>query len=518
MKNETINDYSMKKTIKFLAMILSLTAVTIFTACDGGEDDKKIDDLINNGPDLADGWYIVGSAVSADTTAANSLVQGQVNAPDFGKQDRPGFFEAYIYMGSGEFSFIKVEGDDVTALGGSTTAEVDGDPVEIAVHVGALTADGTGTSPVNGKLCHVTIDEETNEFLIIPIDFWEIIGDATADGWGAGQEMAQKSASADEVVFEATNVTLRGPGSYKFRYNANWSMPREEGECDAATVACYNFFTNFGGTLDALVHGGSNLAFDGEDGAYTVTVTYAPAAGRSMSASIVKTGDVEPLPEYPEAMYLVGAATAYGWETPGTVANAVMHKLANGAVNEGLYWKILSLTANTGFKVSAANWSAPNLGFGEVTEFDANGVTVSNDGDGNMAVAADGVYMVVLDLRNETTKISVTEAAVHGIGAAFTDTDGVDPDDTWTMGREETLFTIDVAAKTVTSPALSVSGDTFIRMYAHHAWITDWWTAEFIVINDVIEYRNDGGDQERVAGSDGQVITLSFDDNTGSIQ
>ena len=33
----------------------------------------------------------------------------------------------------------------------------------------------------------------------------------------------------------------------------------------------------------------------------------------------------------------------------------------------------------------------------------------------------------------------------------------------------------------------------------------------------MLEYRNDGGDQEAVAGTTGQVVTLWFDNNTGSI-
>ncbi len=55
-------------------------------------------------------------------------------------------------------------------------------------------------------------------------------------------------------------------------------------------------------------------------------------------------------------------------------------------------------------------------------------------------------------------------------------------------------------------------------MYAQHNWIPAWWQAEFRVADGVIDYRNDGGDQEAVAGTAGQVVTLKFDDNTGSVE
>jgi hypothetical protein len=38
------------------------------------------------------------------------------------------------------------------------------------------------------------------------------------------------------------------------------------------------------------------------------------------------------------------------------------------------------------------------------------------------------------------------------------------------------------------------------------------------VFDGIIEYRNDGSDLGVVPGSAGQVISLSFDDNTGSIK
>jgi len=163
-------------------------------------------------------------------------------------------------------------------------------------------------------------------------------------------------------------------------------------------------------------------------------------------------------------------------------------------------------SGSEGFKVSAADWGDPNIGFAEVNEFDAEGVAVSDNG-GNMSVAEGGMYMVVVNLRDDMTKVSVTPAAVYGIGDAF---------GSWDAGVAENLFTIDNEAKTLVSPA--VAADANVRMYASHAWIPDWWNAEFNVFDGAIVYRNDGGDQDPVSVTAGQVVTLHFDDNTGTIE
>ena len=259
-------------------------------------------------------------------------------------------------------------------------------------------------------------------------------------------------------------------------------------------------WANIGGMGNSGILGpegaNDNIEFDGGDKTYEIKVN-------------IKQGTytfTEVLPEYPEAMYLVGDGTAYGWDTPGTVDNAIMHKCAS-ATGEGIYWKILHLEANTGFKVSAASWNDPNLGFGGA-DMDAEGVTVTDNG-GNMQVAESGMYIVVLNLRDDMTKLSIKTAAVYGIGDAFGAND-------WAEDAASCLFTIDNTAKTLTSPALTADGN--IRIYASHSWIPAWWNAEFNLFSGVIEYRNEGGDQDAVAGTTDQVVTLHFDDNTGSIQ
>ena len=67
----------------------------------------------------------------------------------------------------------------------------------------------------------------------------------------------------------------------------------------------------------------------------------------------------------------------------------------------------------------------------------------------------------------------------------------------------------------VKSPALVA--DDVIRMCVLIDGV-DWWQSELIFFDGKIAYRGAGGDQERVQGTTGQVITLNFKDGSASIQ
>lgn len=510
----------MKKTyqnLRTLAFLALFAGAFTLVSCSDDDPDDLIDDIINEGPSLSDGYYIVGSAVSSDTTDANLLVQGQVNGDGIGAapQDRPGFYEGYVYMGSGSFSFIKVVDQEVTVLGGDYEETMDGDPEEITIYTGQLDEGAAEmTSPVSNALAHVSVDETTGQYVVIPVDYWEVIGSATENGWGSGVELSQVSASADEVVFEGTNVVLRS-GVMKFRFNSNWSMNLEEGECDAAATACYNYFTNFGGTIAQLLHGGSDIVFDGEDGAYTVTLTYKPGKGtQTFTAKLEKSGEVEPLPEYPAELYMVGNAlnmedsdedgTPDGWQWDLTDQQMIpVHS------NPHLFWKIVWLEADGGFKFAPQrDWVGD---FGRAG--DATDGVYAKGFDDVPSPETSGYYMVVVNLDAET--IEVTDPKVYGIGDAF---------GSWDAAQEANLFVVDNESQVIKFEGLPADGDLRIHVaaptltQAESTNAVDWWQAEFVILNDVIEYRGLGDDQERNAVSAGQNVTLNFVDGTGTVE
>lgn len=479
----------LKKTLR-LSMVALLGLMTIVSSCK--KDDPKPIEI-----PVEDGIYVKGAGTALTDFDTKGLMK--VTRNEVGQAERAGLVELYVAVKAGTdgFNIIIVTGGKPKVYGPgddfALVAEEDkiSDEPREWLSRGSLKETATPFTVPEDGLYHVVYDQTLNVVAVARAK-WGLIGGATQNGWGGSTPLTESAFNLNTMTFQGTEIILT-LGDYKFRYSSGWKIVLD-GELVRVN-------TNFGGAVNALVPGGDNIA-NTVNGYYTITVTWNLDNG--ITATVVKTGDYVP-PAYPEAMYIVGAATAYGWDTPGTVDNAIMHKCAGGSPTEGLFWKICHLTADQGFKLAAANWGEPNLGFAQVDEFDTEGVTVT-DVDGNMKIAESGMYMVVLDLRNATKKVSIKPAAVYGIGDAFGG---------WDAGVAGNLFTVDNVNKLIVSPALAANGN--IRMYASHAWIPDWWNAEFNVYEGVIEYRNDGNDQAAVPGTAGQVVTLSFDDNTGSI-
>lgn len=449
--------------------------------------------------DIQQGVYISGSATVYSGEAPASALR---IVPLDGSDDLPELVGIYTWLkADGDFSIsIATDLNMVVKYGNGGEVKKD---ASMAVY--SLAEDATPLKVDSDGLYFIVVNTSLEEVNILPVTYG-VIGAATPNGWDGETPM-------DAATFDGnTTITWKGklnmtPGGYKFRYSGDWGkqLNIEGGE----TAKIFTDLGNFGSAGPLIENAMSQVRPGGTDfstefgGEFEFTVQY-NLRTRGYSATFKLLGEPVLPSEYPEKVYLVGDATAYGWDTPGSVAAAEMHQVAGG--KDGLYWKNLFIEAGKGFKVSEANWGTVNLGYNEITSFDPDGVTISENG-GNMSVAESGIYTVVLDLRDDEFKVSVVPVKVYGMGDAFGGWDG---------GKAENLFIVDNTAKTVTSPPLLADGN--IRMYVAHAWISDWWQAEFNVFGNTIEYRNDGGDQESVPGTKGQVITLNFDNNSGDIK
>lgn len=489
--------------VKFSLAWMLLLALVAFVSCKKDDDDEN--------PILVeDGIYVVGDATNFATLDSKGLMKSAVNEADKNAA-RDGMYELFTTIEAGKTFYIsEVSGKTETKYGPSAEAgaffsynpNYRGEQPKVTLQWGAFVQGTTTfTVPASG-LYHIVIDKQLGKAAIIPVEYWAIIGGATPNGWSDSKMALDGAFDKTSMSYKITDLVLR-KGTFKFRYSGGWKLNMDD-TSTVANVSTVKVNTNLGGSVAAPTAGGADIAFPTTDeGKYTVEVKWTLESGYAIT--MTKTGTVDPLPTFGD-MYIVGAATPYGWDEPGTKAGAIMHKCAGGVPSEGLYWKICYITGGEGFKISAAGWKDPNLGFAGVTTFDASGVAVTDNG-GNMSIATSGMYIVVLDLRNSTVKVSVKAAEVYGIGDAFGG---------WTAGVAANKFTVDNVAKTFTSPALPNAGN--IRMYTAHAWITDWWHSEFVVNGTAIEYRNDStNDPTAVAGTAGQVITLHFDDNTGTI-
>jgi len=481
-------------------MVLAVFSMLAINSCTDDPEPEPIP--------VEDGLYIMGGGTALDSLAGDGLMTKAKN--EVLQEVRSTLYEMYIAVEAGTegFNLVNVVGGVEEMWGpGPDFAEVaaedlDAEEPQAGLWKGSYEISETPFTVPEDGLYHVMLDTELGVMAIAKVE-WGMIGAATPGGWGSSTALTEGSFDLESVSFDATDVVMVA-GDFKFRYSNGWKIILDaDYDNGGDNNPGVKVNTNFGGSLSALDAGGDNIA-NAENGLFAVSMTWSLEDGTS--ATVTKTGEYTP-PAYPEAVYLVGDATAYGWDTPGTKEDAVFHKADGGSPTEGLFWKIAYIETGKGFKISEADWGTINLGHGDVDEYDANGVVVSDNG-GNMSIAESGMYMIVLDLRNDTKKVSVIAPEVYGIGDAFGG---------WDEDAAANKFTVDNTAKTITSPALSADGN--VRSYVHHEWIPDWWNAEFVPNAGVIEYRNNSGsDPSAIAGTTGQVITYMFDDNTCTLE
>ena len=98
----------------------------------------------------------------------------------------------------------------------------------------------------------------------------------------------------------------------------------------------------------------------------------------------------------------------------------------------------------------------------------------------------------------------------------------VTPAAAWAELEDGCLFTIEGegANAMFVSPAFAndAAADSGVRAYVKLGDGIDWWKSEFRVIDNAIDYRGTGGDQERIMGTAGQKMYLNFTKEEGYIR
>ncbi len=204
----------------------------------------------------------------------------------------------------------------------------------------------------------------------------------------------------------------------------------------------------------------------------------------------VNTNTFEPL--FPDNVYMIGQEFGgWNWGDPGVVEMTPV----NG--NPGKFWAVRYFTdPGNGFKWNTTKaWGGDFFSLGTDVGFTTN--------DGNAFVSAPGFYIVVIDYTTST--ITISPAQVYGMGDCFGG---------WNTGQYP--FTADGNVMKITT---SNEGD--LRIYANSPAAGvggDWWRMEFVILDGKIAYRGNGEDQERVRVDAGKVVTLDFNNGTGTIQ
>ncbi|MFY0688665.1 MAG: SusF/SusE family outer membrane protein [Cyclobacteriaceae bacterium] len=499
----------MKKYFKFFGLLFSAAALTFLASC--GEDEPIID--VTEGIAVGDGFYF--AKTGEDPAAEAQLKAAMVDAPSFGAMSREGFYQTYAYLTAGDYNLIEVTSKEIVqTLGGSVIA-VTGDDVknvecdESGFSLVEATVDGAAFNVATDGLYVLAYDTELGEIIYDQITSAGLIGAATPGGWGGDTDMTTGDVNADGASWTASNVTL-DEGEFKVRFNCRWAIDRRlDTGVDFDNTNGYSFFTNFGGSLDQLLPGneGSNIQND-EYANFDVTVSWDPASG--FTATKERVGDAEPKAEYPEELWMVGA-TIGGWDW---AANGV--QLTPVHSNPHLFWTIVWMdagVADAGYKFAPqADW----IGDFGISGDGTDGVYAKGT-DNGPDPAESGYYIVVVNLETDNETIEVAAPTVYGIGSTM-------PNSEWTASHPDNLFTVDNANGLIVSPAFAADGE--LRIHVDASTFTpvgdgpavEWWQAEFIVLEGMIEYRGTGDDQARANVTAGQKVSLNFKDGTGTIE
>lgn len=230
---------------------------------------------------------------------------------------------------------------------------------------------------------------------------------------------------------------------------------------------------------------------------FTASTTYHVRAFATNSRG-TSYGEDKTFTPFPPELYMTGSgvgldAESWNWYEPLKLIPVHSHP--------ELFWKIVWMKGSGEFKFAPQPaWSGDFGKTGDAT----NGVY--SIGGSNIPVPSTaGYYMVVVDLKNKT--IEIAEPKVYGMGDVFGG---------WTTGVAANLFTVDNTNQVIKYTGVPNSGE--LRMYVSASTLVcDWWQAEFIILNDKIEFRGKGNDQTRVNVTAGQNISLNFKLGTGTI-
>lgn len=177
-------------------------------------------------------------------------------------------------------------------------------------------------------------------------------------------------------------------------------------------------------------------------------------------------------------------------------------------------WTIVWMEATGSFKLcSDTNYKGVIGRIGDAVGGEYTlGTNLGTDEDRGIDIPVPGTagyYTVGVDMKNNKLLIEPANVYVCGDVVGAWPTSSILP---------ENKFKLDAESKT-----MYLTKDNFsaaeLRLHVTHPYIGDWWHAEFIFLDGKIEYRADGGDQDRFSINAGeQTIVLDFINQTGKIE
>lgn len=461
------------KKFGFMMMAAAIAAFT-FTSCKGGDTPQNLDDIVENG------FYVVGEAAALPQLDLKGQMGAGYNEAN-SNEKRDGMYEKYIVLEAGKkFHFAKKEGDLLVNYGANLTADsLVTDYLPIAGYKGAL-AENVEMEVAKTGLYHIILDFDVDEALknvggpqiVIAEVKWGVSGGM--NNWSWTECPVEVVAGQETITWNWKDQELAAGGKFKFKNNSAWKI-----ELDDAGFVKAN--SNLGAEC---LQGGPDIVVE-EAGLYDITLTF-NLKGGEVKDSYAFEAKLTQKSELPTTMYIIGNDFGnWAWDSEGVVEMVPVHS------NPGMFWAVRYMTTDTEFKFCAQKaWN------GDFTGLDTNEGFIT---PGNNKVEADGLYTIIVDLKN--SKVTVAPAAIYGMGDCFGSWDAA-------------TYAFEVAADGTASIVTTAAGQ--LRMYV--AVGAEWWQSEFIILNGEIAYRGDGDDQERVEVAAGATVTLDFNAGTGAIQ
>ncbi len=475
---------------KLLYLFGAMALMFGFTACgpDNGPDDGPIEIVL-------DGFYIYGDAVGTqEFLAVNQMAAG---SNEVEKAIRTGMYEKYIWLEANkDFSLVENMAGNKKFYS-AELAEVNygydvndpdcknfADNPNMKILAGQMIVgeDATAMQVKETGMYHIVLDNNAMGDLeypqiIIQRAKWGVRGGM--NGWGFTE--ATEAVNADgSVTYTLTEQNLATGGEYKWASCHGWKINLDVDGLVKAEVSL--------GLTDGKLHNAAqdNMSVE-KAGLYTLTLTWKPASG-GVADAFSYTQECTQESSMPETMNLIGVEFG-NWDWNNCVEMIPVHSAP------GKFWTVRYVAdpAN-GFKFCALKeWNGDFTGLGNDT-----GYTVA---DGNCFVAEAGLYTMIVDLT--AGAVTIAPAEIYGIGDAFGN---------WDEGAHPFTINADGTASITTTAAGN------LRMYVPTDGAGNWWHSEFNIYDGAIVYRAGGGDQEAVAVSANQTVTLNFNAGTGSIQ
>ncbi|MBR5829868.1 MAG: SusF/SusE family outer membrane protein [Tidjanibacter sp.] len=472
---------------------------TVITIPISAENDEPISANISD----LDNFYIYGDAVGTNELLPINQLHSAYNEVTYAI--RTGMFEKYLWLEADKDFFIGGYYDGKKVVCNAELESVnfgynwddpncmnfaDNPDMKILAGILGIASDATPIRVNESGMYHIVLDNNAvgdleHPRIVIHRAKWGIRGGMNSWGFTEAEEIRNADGS---VTYTLANQEIWA--GYGNNYHNGFNF-----------ASCFGWKINldYTGLVKANVTLGvdeyGNLSEIGESiilhesGIYTIKLTWHPTAGDNSDAFTYTILLMEKYCPIPESMYIIGNDFGnWDWNAEGVVSMVPVHSAP------GKFWAVRYMTTSTEFQFCPyREWVDNFTGLAHNSGFVTNNF--------NNMVEADGLYLIVVDIVNES--VTVEPTTIYGIGDAF---------GSWDMGLYP--FTLN------SDGTVSITADytaAWLRMYVQVEEY-DWWRSEFNIYDGNIVYRADGNDQEAVAVTAGQTITLNFNAGTGSIQ